>query len=137
MNRQMETALIVAMLAVILASGLHCSMGTNDNRLQGTWQWTQSVGGLAGWTLTPATEGYTQRLELGPGNRFAFFRADSLMADGTYTLATEGDRPVLHYQTASSWWLFANGQQIRRQAPDTLILRDRCADCYTHTFVRR
>ena len=137
MNRQTETALIGMTIALVLVTGLRCSMGTNENSLRGTWQWTQSVGGFAGWTLTPTTEGYAQRLELGPGHRFAFFRADSLMADGTFSIATEGERTLIRYNTDSSWWLFAGGQQLRRPAPDTLILHDRCADCYTHTFVRR
>ena len=137
MPRQTENVLLGMTLALVLATGLHCSMGTNEDALRGSWRWTQSVGGFAGWTLTPATEGYAQRLELEPGGRFAFVRADSLMATGTFSIETEGEQTVIRYRTDSSWWFLAGGQQLRRPSPDTLVLRDRCTDCYTHTFVRR
>ena len=129
-------ALIIAGLVAASMAGLHCAMGPTENGLRGTWHWQRSVGGFAGWTLTPASEGYTQRLRLGPGADFAFYRADTLAARGTFSIVQEGERALIRYQTESDWWLLSFGHTIARRTPDTLVLRDRCTDCYTHTFTR-
>lgn len=134
MKRPLQLTLALLVLAAVLLNG--CSLNAERDPMHGTWQWDRSVGGLAGWTLTPASEGYTQRLQLGPGHHFAFFRNDSLAAQGTFSVRSDGNAPVIRYETPSTWWFFAAGQYVDRNGPDTLFLHDRCADCFTHTFVR-
>lgn len=137
-TRSITSALITGcLLAGLMLGWARCSLSNESSALAGSWHWTRSVGGFAGWTLTPDTEDHTQRLELGPASEFAFFRDDSLVAQGSYALESDGDARVIRYETDSSWWFLAVGQRIEHRGPDTLVLRDRCADCYTHTFVRQ
>lgn len=141
MASRIRSALSALVVSGLLAGGIlglmQCSLHSGEAALSGSWRWVQSVGGFAGWTLTPATEGHTQRLELGSASEFAFFRNDSLVAQGTFSIESEEDAQIIRYETDSSWWFLADGQRISRRGRDTLILRDRCADCYTHTFVRK
>ncbi len=136
MPKWIRTALTIGLVAGVCTTALRCALDPNEDGLRGTWHWQRSVGGFAGWTLTPDSEGYTQRLRLGPGAQFAFYRADTLAARGTFSIVQEDDAARIRYQTDSEWWLLAFGHTIARRTPDTLVLRDRCADCYTHTFIR-
>ena len=108
--------------------------GVPDAAPQGTWIWESSTGGIAGRTMTPASEGYTQRLVLDDDGDFAFYRGQARLSSGRYAVEQEGTALVLRYVPPAGP-LYAS-QRVEQPDADRLILRDTCIDCFTHTFVR-
>jgi hypothetical protein len=99
-----------------------------------TWDWVQSVGGLAGETLTPATTGYHKRAIFRSDGSYELYRNDSLAVATTYKLnwiklAAGVDGTVVTYANNDM------GQEMTIRG-DTLILQDQCSDCYEHTWIR-
>ncbi|MEZ5059577.1 MAG: hypothetical protein R2879_21295 [Saprospiraceae bacterium] len=102
--------------------------------LQGNWEWQESNGGFAGWQLTPASEGYTQSLEIDT-DTYKMYRNDSLLFESTYTIKQVQDpiigpsKDVIELDTQSDM-----GYQISN---DSLFLFDQCFDCYFHLYTRK
>jgi hypothetical protein len=125
------------LLALVVLITACKSAGTDpaDERLSGSYVWTRSSGGIAGRTLTPASENYTVRFQFS-GNQVTVFRNDSLKATSTFTV--RGDEVT--YQPSLSVFVFDQGidtQTLRVIAADTIALADPCCDRYDHHFVRR
>lgn len=106
-------------------------------KLTGSWRWVKSVGGFAGHTITPATEGYSQRLNYRNDGTYRWDHADTLLHGGRYTV--ERVKPneisdsvdVIHYQPE-----IINGHEFTISG-DTLVINEfRTADGYESTFVR-
>ncbi len=55
-------------------------------QIVGKWRWVKSVGGIGGFTLTPATEGFTQTQVFGADSSFKFYKNDSLKLQNTFTV---------------------------------------------------
>ena len=51
--------------------------------LEGTWQWTQTSGGLAGVNYTPESEGFEAEIVF-EGNKFTFYKDGEKVVSGTY-----------------------------------------------------
>ena len=99
------------------------------------WKWIRSVGGFAGQVITPESVGYSLQYN---------FQSDSVL-----TIAKNGhlqSQTRFRVKEEPAWGegrarvLYLDNDPIRRfisfTAPDTLILTDDCADCYTSTYVR-
>ena len=124
-------------VAVVLLIGGCKSASTDpaENRLSGSYQWIRSSGGIAGRTMTPASENYSVRFTFS-GNQVTIFRNDSSKATSTVTV--RGDEVT--YQPALSVFLFDQGidvQTLRVFPGDTIALADPCCDRFEHVFVRR
>src|SRR5687767_14440924 len=127
-------------LALVALAGCATSpTGVQTDRLEGRWEWRSASGGIAGWTITPATEGYTMEL------RFANGEA-RLYRDGTLRGAT-GFRLAIGREGGS----FAGQEVVRFEDPllgfgeemglalpdpDRLVLADGCCDGYAYEFAR-
>lgn len=119
-----------------------CSGGTDPGqdpfRLEGTWVWVSSVGGIAGVTRTPVTEGYSQRLELLSDGTLRLFRADTLTVETTWDApggSATGIPAVLEFGEPHPFGFpFANPSLTDGGA--TLLLRDPCCDGFERTFTR-
>ncbi len=126
-------------LLTFLLSLISCSMLGNDSNkstIVGEWEWLKSTGGFAGHTITPDSTGYSeQQLHFGPDSEFLFFRADTMVTSGQYSLSKESEKIMIKYSTGDGPHL--PDQWVEFNNNDTLVLRDRCADCYTSTYKRK
>ena len=125
----------VVVLSVLLAACRSAGTEPNDDRLHGEWEWVGSSGGIAGVTVTPATEGYTVRFGFS-GNQVNVFRNDSLKTTALFTV--RGDEVT--YQPSISVFRFDGGIDMQTFVDlpgDTIALRDPCCDRFDHRFVRR
>lgn len=123
---------------LLLASTLFiaCNDDDDDNApsgLIGEWEWVQSYGGLAGDTLTPASEGFTSHLEI-DADTYQQFLNDSLVFQSQYELETRQDSlfgtdKVIAFETGYELAVIQQG--------DDLKLIEICLDCYEHTYERR
>lgn len=55
-------------------------------KLYGRWYWMQSSGGIGGWLTTPDIVGYTQVLEIRPGNRYVLYKDNVIIESGIFDL---------------------------------------------------
>lgn len=126
------------MLLTFLLSLTSCSiLGSNsgESDIIGEWEWIKSTGGFAGHTVTPDSTGFSeQQLLFSINNKFSFYRADTMVASGRYSLSKQSGSIMIKYNTARGPHL--PDQWIDRNQKDTLVLRDRCADCYTSIYKR-
>jgi hypothetical protein len=127
----------LAVAAVLLAG---CGPGMGKIQPTQAWRWVYSTGGIGGRRLTPQTENM--------GVIYAFV-SDSLLfvtkspggVDTTrYTIVKGGGtagRDLIRFRHPVNVMApYDSLQYLRKVGKDTLILTDRCADCYEHTFVR-
>jgi len=100
----------------------------------GSWSWIKSVGGIAGWELTPPP---AVRIEYSKDGVFSYYRNDTLVSTTSYTITLERARmsflnvDVIHYGDSLR---FVPQQFLI--VDDTLHLFDQCVDCYSHRYVR-
>ena len=124
----------LSLLALMLVACSSASVEPGIDRLEGTWQWVRSTGGIAGNTITPASEGFNVQFRFS-GNQVTVLRNDSVRATSTYTV--RGDE--LTYQPSISVFTFDGGvdtQTLTPVAADSLLLSDPCCDRYSHLFVK-
>jgi hypothetical protein len=100
--------------------------------LTGTWIWEQSVGGFGGWTLTPASEGYTQKIVI-DDIFYSAYRNDTVQFTKEYDTGIEpnpgsGDQTYLDVEGQIRMLYTIDGDQ--------LTLDEACADCYIHIYRR-
>jgi len=100
----------------------------------GSWRWIKSVGGIAGWELTPPP---AVRIEYSPDSVFSYYQNDTLVARTTYTIIRDHMRmslvsaDIIHYGDSLRFV-----PQAFFVANDTLHLFDQCVDCYNSKYVR-
>lgn len=127
-----------ALLAVLLA-GCSQSTSTEFDALNGRWSWIDSVGGIAGMTITPASAGYTMTIEfIGVGSsqaRLRVLRDGVLFGETTVERmgAAGGLSGELNYANAVLG--FAQ-QEFTITNGDTLVLQDGCCDGFSYRFQR-
>ena len=136
---------LVALLAFVAA----CSdpdpagpEGQNDHEfvelLYGTWDWTYAVGGIAGVTLTPASEGFTRQVVFSEPNRVEMYRDGVLEISTTFEFipAAEPEDPsmpaMLRYGEPI---LTFDEQRVAFSIEGELILIDPCCDGFLWAWV--
>lgn len=113
-----------------------CSLlpGQDENELTGSWDWISSQGGFAGWKLTPESESYSQKLIFHEDQTYTIKRDGKLHEQGTYEISIieydEEHRPAIQYDSKEFY------HAVIIELTDTLRLRENCADCYSHLYVR-
>jgi hypothetical protein len=130
----------VAATAAAVAVLAGCAPGLGKIQPTQAWRWAYSEGGIAGRRLTPQSENL--------GVVYSFV-SDSLLfvskvpggTDTTHYSITKGGgtdgRDLIRYRHPVNVMApYDSVQYLKRVGRDTLILSDRCADCYSHTFVR-
>ena len=104
-------------------------------RIEGKWEWIQSVGGIGGWTLTPESEKKTMTLYLNDF-KYKLFENDQLILEKPYQLIIQSGAAgepsyVLQLEFGNLIPYFR--VQINR---NRLILTEDCFDCFEHTYIR-
>ncbi|WP_143149562.1 hypothetical protein [Rhodothermus profundi] len=121
---------------VLLVAGCNL-VGPTDTPLPaliGSWEWEVSVGGIAGIRLTPEDAGYTVQLTFHANRTFIWHRSDQPPLTGYYQLFQRNKAWYIRYRPSDG--RFMPEQRITFIASDTLLLNDRCADCFSHRFHR-
>jgi hypothetical protein len=112
--------------------------GVQLDRLAGRWEWRSASGGIAGRTITPATQGYTMELRF-DGGRAQLYRGGALQTTASYELVTgrQGGsfvgKDVARFAPALFGW---EEMGILIEGGGRLILTDGCCDGFAYTFVR-
>jgi hypothetical protein len=126
--------------ALLIAACSSAPTALVPDRLEGRWAWTSATGGIAGWTITPATEGYTMEV------RFLGTGTAQLYRDGVLTRTTDFEigigreggsfpgREVIRFEEP----LFGGWEEMLLELPepDRLLLADGCCDGYAYDFAR-
>lgn len=112
-------------------------LGPQVNSIFGRWEWIRSVGGLAGLTRTPASEGYQMDVEITPAGKFRTFRNGELLNESEYTIK-KGNSIVLNAETE----ILDLGENAMKYSftvvnYDTLYLNEECVDCFSHVYKRK
>lgn len=130
----------VALAALLFTAACAASQLTGPSEdLPGSWEWVRSEGGIAGGTRTPASEGFTMRLEFDADGTVELFRDGQRVGATTWSVAigdessSHGAVPVVRYADAL---LGFPEQAVRFTTRDTLVLVDACCDGFAYTFVR-
>lgn len=140
----MSTARAVALSLVALAAASlgGCSGGTDPSddafRVEGSWRWVSSVGGIAGETRTPASEGFEQRLELREDGTLRLHRDGELAVETTWEAPGGpgiGIPAIIEFGIPHPFG-FASATPSLADGGATLVLRDPCCDGFERTFVR-
>jgi hypothetical protein len=120
---------------LLFAACAASSFGPDSTTLAGDWVWVESSGGIAGWTLSPASEGYEMTLRFSDLVReVELFRDGTSQARTTYAYAFDGDgsarllfeQPLFGFESA----------RVEIQRGDTLVLVDPCCDGFARRWVR-
>lgn len=130
-NKQMLT-LVFGMFLLLAACRKERACEPSSG-IQGEWIWTQSVGGIGGWTLTPDSEMMTRMLKI---DEFYYeeYANDSLIQRVEYDLDISdedffGTNQYLVLETGTTYAVKAEGS--------TLELYELCFDCFTHYYKRK
>lgn len=108
------------------------------DRLKGRWEWVSASGGIAGRTLTPATEGYTMELRFLDGVA-QVWRNGALGGEAGYEVAVGrqggsfAGHDVIRFTPALFGW---EEMGVELESGDRLLLADGCCDGYAYRFVR-
>lgn len=89
----------------------------------GEWEWVESSGGIAGITLVPETQGYTQTYHFVNDSLLDIYKNDSLFLETTYKLKSD--------TLEIAAWPF---KQLIEYKENRLMLADQCVDCFTNVF---
>jgi len=82
-------AIILLILSVLATA---CSK-PEKQALEGTWQWTQTSGGLAGVNYTPESEGFNAEIVF-KGSHFTFYKDGEKVISGTYHIDNDVDETM-------------------------------------------
>ena len=135
----MRSTVAVPAVALLIAA---CSSATAlvPDRLEGRWAWTSATGGIAGHTITPATEGYTMEVRFLGNGRAELYRDDAFTrgTDFEIGIGREGGsfpgREVIRFEEP----LFGGWEEMALELPEPgrLLLADGCCDGYAYDFER-
>ncbi|MDX1396186.1 MAG: hypothetical protein R3195_17530 [Gemmatimonadota bacterium] len=131
-------------LVVLLAFVAACSdsdptgpPGPNDDEfvelLYGSWDWTYAMGGIAGETITPASEGYTRQVVLSEPNLIELYRDGALEVSTTFEFLPAEDLGDISQPATLRYAdpiLGFDEQEVGFSIEGELILIDPCCDGY-------
>jgi hypothetical protein len=84
--------LIAAATLLLAFFFISCSDSSSPTKPEptiiGKWKWVQTMGGIGGWTYTPATEGYTATLLIQSNTHCAIYKNDTIVQAGNCTFTT-------------------------------------------------
>jgi hypothetical protein len=109
---------------------------SNLKKIFGKWQWVSSTGGLAGKTITPASEGYSLRVEFRTNGIYRKYKSDTLAEQKKFSFSPETS---IHHHKPVWTVSFDEGSPkmaISFSGPDTLILDEQVFDGFEHVYSR-
>ena len=132
----MKTTLAISLLFCLLACHKKDDPCEKPTGLAGEWIWVESVGGIGGWTETPATEHQTKTLKI-DDYYFREYVNDTLAFESQYDLGISDE--VLVGTEARTYIEFTPSGELKAiVTSDTeLLLYDQCIDCFTHRYKRK
>ena len=108
--------------------------------VNGKWIWVRTTGGIAGISLTPETEGYTQTIEISPENNFIVYRNGGVYDEGEFKIV----KGKSIYRIGDVDLIKANSKILEPQIlvsfafkADTLFLYEECYDCFNYVYVKK
>ena len=127
-------------LALLLGACSSDPTALSPERLEGRWAWTSATGGIAGWTITPASEGYTMEVRFLAGGQVQLYRNGALTRSTGFTVGIGREdgsfpgRQVIRFGEP----LFGGWEEMALELPepDRLVLADGCCDGYAYDFAR-
>jgi hypothetical protein len=102
----------------------------------GKWEWIRSCGGFAGGCITPASQGYTLRIEFNPSGIYKKFKNNSLTEQKTFSFSQETS---IHNHLPVWVVTFSGGAQpmaVSFSGQDSLTFDENAYDGYGHEYVR-
>jgi hypothetical protein len=125
---------------LVLAASAGCAAsatGVEVDQLEGRWEWRSASGGIAGRTITPASEGYTMELRF-DGDRAELLRNGTLRtASYQLRIGRQGgsfpDQDVVVFTPPLFGW---EEMAIAIDEAGQLILSDGCCDGFMYAFAR-
>ena len=124
----------ILLLSILILIGFSCEKDDccSANGIEGKWEWIQSVGGLGGWTQTPATEGVTKELII-TETTYQECIEGNLVREEIYILETRQDS----FFNTNRFMIFnTGGERAIKLDGDQLEIHELCADCFSHTYTR-
>jgi hypothetical protein len=124
---------LLSLFLIFTVSG--CSlMETDQDDVNGKWEWVYSYGGIAGQTLSPETEGHRQQLIFYGGRYYILARDGETLRKGLYYYSEPkiGGRKRSAIEFESDNW-----KTFYEISNDTLFLSPNCRDCFFDTYVRK
>lgn len=74
---------------------------STEPKITGVWEWAQAVVPSSGDTISPATEGFSARLELTATERYHYYEDEELVTEGDFGLANEdGVAEIIGFEPA-------------------------------------
>lgn len=138
MRRKGHTVAALAAMWTLACTGTPTSLEVGQ--LEGRWEWLSASGGIAGWTITPASEGYSMELRFLTGWEAQLYRDGTLHGSSLFRLETgrEGGsfpgREVVRFERPLLGAWEEMGIELRE--PRRLVLSDGCCDGYAYSFER-
>jgi hypothetical protein len=127
-----KNGFFATLLLLLAAAACHKDCPAPVLSVRGDWRWDHSTGGLGGWTVTPATQGYTKRVLI-DDFWYREYRNDTLFFESQYDIEVRQDS----FFGANTYLRFSNGGEYAYVLRyNELDLYEQCFDCFAHFFVR-
>jgi len=110
--------------------------GSSEQGIVGHWIWIESIGGLAGESITPESTGEIRRVVFDSDGKVNFYTDGTSTLSSPYTLSSEitifgpEPLPVLHVEGVSFVYAYSFASAIK------LELKENITDGYIHRYVR-
>jgi hypothetical protein len=133
-NRHWVWVVVGLYMATVSACGTSTEPSTAE-QIEGTWNWIDASGGIAGTTQTPETAGYTQQMRFVGSGTLELYRDGALHASTGYSIvpATTMESEMVTYDQSI---LGFEMQAVSFDGPDVLFLADGCCDGFSYRFER-
>lgn len=107
-----------------------------NNSLAGTWQWVSSTGGIAGKTLTPASEGFERSLSFTYDLKYSNLKNSISQKSGKFEII---QAKSIYKTELVDFIKYDDGTMsaIISQTSDELVLADNNYDGFTDTYKRK
>ncbi|MBN8680442.1 MAG: hypothetical protein J0M29_19610 [Chitinophagales bacterium] len=129
-----QTSLLLLLGVYFLSSCKEERSCMPSKGLQGQWIWIKSVGGIGGWTETPESEGYSQKLVI-DDYYYQEYRDGSLTLSSQYDSGIS-DVPLFGTEERTYITVDSIGQRAFVLNGNELQIIDACFDCFTHYYRR-
>jgi hypothetical protein len=116
-----------------------CAPGGPKPTTAATYRWVYSTGGIAGRRITPQDQHLSVVYSFVSDSTLFIVKngtVDTTRYHITKGAGTAGRDLIRYRRPVNVLPPFDTLQYYQKVGRDTLLLSDRCADCYTHTFVR-
>jgi hypothetical protein len=130
---KLKSFTILLSIIVILFVSCNKDCSSNDN-IHGYWEWTKSIGGFYGRTITPKTTGFTSHIFIS-GNQYKEYQNDSLIFESTYELQTKlnSANEKRKYIFFESGWDY----EINLDCNELILYEIHWSDGYTRYYSRK